>query len=439
MGLAYFGVGLLYVLVFAGFEWALPSRKLPEDKEKDAETDKDSSLEPGYKTFLVSMKVGPKAFSVHRKTIEEAGLGNLNRLILAEVQRADKIFPAPSDDFVLEKDDVLVFTGALDEVVEIFNAEPGLVALNENYDSGFYEDRHYHVMAEAVISPKSQFVGRRIRDIPFQEIFGAVVVGVSHPGGVLIQQTKQGELTLNVGDTLLLEATPIFYTKHAHDQDFSVVVPVQDFAPPRSDFLHMACAATIALAMVAIAAADILPGKGGIFVTCIAAGFLMIGTGCMTLADASTAVEVGVMLTIAFAFGVGRALEKTGVGEALANVVIDWLKPYGPMGIIAAIYFSVALLTEIITNNGCVAIMYPVVAGLVKSGRVPGLSPYAACYALMLGGSASFMTPIGYQLNLLAHAKGGYKFSDWPRFGAPLQCICGVIGVVCCHYFYMDA
>jgi di/tricarboxylate transporter len=57
----------------------------------------------------------------------------------------------------------------------------------------------------------------------------------------------------------------------------------------------------------------------------------------------------------------------------------------------------------------------------------------------MLGGSASFMTPIGYQLNLLAHAKGGYKFSDWPRFGAPLQIIVGVIGVVCCHYFYMDA
>jgi di/tricarboxylate transporter len=49
------------------------------------------------------------------------------------------------------------------------------------------------------------------------------------------------------------------------------------------------------------------------------------------------------------------------------------------------------------------------------------------------------MTPIGYQLNLLAHAKGGYKFSDWPRFGAPLQIVVGVIGVVCCHYFYMDA
>ena len=192
VGLVYFGVGILYVLIFAGFEWALPSRKLPEDKDKDVETGKDSSLQPDYKTFLVSMKVGPNAISVIRKTIEEAGLANLHRLILAEVQRADssdvpssnlqgKIFPAPSDDFVLEKDDVLVFTGAVEAVVEIFNAEPGLVALNEDGDSGFNEDRHFHVMYEAVISPKSQvLLGRRIRDIPFQEIFGAVALTHAH-------------------------------------------------------------------------------------------------------------------------------------------------------------------------------------------------------------------------------------------------------------------
>jgi hypothetical protein len=103
--------------------------------------------------------------------------------------------------------------------IPIFTAEPGLVALNEDAGTGFNEDRHFHVMYETAISPKSQFLlWRRIRDISFQEIFGAVVVGVSHPGGVLIQHTNLGELTLNVGDTLLLEATPIFYKRHAHDQ-----------------------------------------------------------------------------------------------------------------------------------------------------------------------------------------------------------------------------
>lgn len=263
-----------------------------------------------------------------------------------------------------------------------------------------------------------------------------MVLAVTHPGDVLVQHTKLGDLTLNVGDTLLLEATPTFYKRHARDINFSVVYPLQDSAPPRSDWQHMAYSSTIAVAMVGIAALDILPGGGGIFVTCIAAVFFMLASGCMTLGDASTAVEVGVMLTIAFAFGVGRALETQGVGKALATVIIDLLEPYGPIGILFAIYFSVALLTELITNNGCVAIMYPVVSGLIKAGRVPGLSPYAACYALMLGGSASFLTPIGYQLNLLAHAQGRYKFFDWTRFGGPLQIIVGVVGVICCQYFY---
>lgn len=178
VGIIYFLTGILYVLLFAGFECLLPSRNT-----EDLETANDSSGQPHSKSFLVSMKVGPKATSIINKTIEEGGLYNLTRLVLAEVQRADssdkqnsnlqtKIFPAPSHNFVLEKDDILVFTGAVDSAVDIFKSEPGLVALNEDGDSGFNQDRHLHLMYEAVISPSSLFLrGRRIRDINFSRNF----------------------------------------------------------------------------------------------------------------------------------------------------------------------------------------------------------------------------------------------------------------------------
>jgi di/tricarboxylate transporter len=73
---------------------------------------------------------------------------------------------------------------------------------------------------------------------------------------------------------------------------------------------------------------------------------------------------------------------------------------------------------------------------MIKDKRVVGLDAYAAMYVLMLAGSASFMTPIGYQLNMMAHAAGGYKWADWARFGVPLQIIVCIVGVIGAHYFY---
>ena len=89
-----------------------------------------------------------------------------------------------------------------------------------------------------------------------------------------------------------------------------------------------------------------------------------------------------------------------------------------------------------ITSNGAVVIVFPVVAGILKENRIENLSPYAALYVMMLSGTAAFLSPVGYQLNLMAHSIGGYHYSDWFRFAAPLQFGLTIIGVVCCYNFY---
>jgi di/tricarboxylate transporter len=96
----------------------------------------------------------------------------------------------------------------------------------------------------------------------------------------------------------------------------------------------------------------------------------------------------------------------------------------------------VSLLTEIITNNGACAVMYPIIASIVKSKAVPGLDAYGAIYVLMLAGSSSILTPIGYQLNLMAHAAGGYQWQDWVRYSSLLKLLLCITACVGSYYFY---
>jgi len=119
----------------------------------------------------------------------------------------------------------------------------------------------------------------------------------------------------------------------------------------------------------------------------------------------------------------------TGAAAQLANFIVD-VFDFSTVGLLFGIYLSTALLTSIITNNAAVALMFPIVAD-PKNGLIATqcLNPYAALYTMMIAASAAFATPIGYQMNLMVHGPGGYKFTDWVKFGLPMQGVLCVAGV----------
>jgi di/tricarboxylate transporter len=168
------------------------------------------------------------------------------------------------------------------------------------------------------------------------------------------------------------------------------------------------------VAMIFFLSTGLIPG---VIAVALAAA-LMVGTGCLSPGDARRSVEWQVLTTIAAAFGIGAALEKSGAAETIARGIVDLTTPLGPIAAVAAIYLLTALITEMITNNAAAVLAFPF---CLKTAEIYDASPTPFIMALILAASASFITPIGYQTNMMVFGPGGYRFTDFIRIGAPLS------------------
>ncbi len=145
---------------------------------------------------------------------------------------------------------------------------------------------------------------------------------------------------------------------------------------------------------------------------------LMVVFGCISTGDARRSVDWQVLITIGAAFGVGTALHKSGAATAIARLLVGVTEPWGPVATLAAIYLLGMLVTEVITNNAAAVLVFPF---CLEVARFHDVSARPFLMALVLAASASFMTPIGYQTNMMVYGPGGYRFSDFFRVGAPLS------------------
>jgi di/tricarboxylate transporter len=151
----------------------------------------------------------------------------------------------------------------------------------------------------------------------------------------------------------------------------------------------------------------------------------MLIARCTSTEAARNSVEWSVLLVIAAAFGIGTAIEKSGLAGLVITGFLD-VAHGSPFAVLVAMYLVTTVLTEVITNNAAVALVFPVAIGAAERLGV-NLEPFI--YSLMLAGSASFATPIGYQTNLMVMGPGGYRYVDYIRIGVPLNLALGAITV----------
>jgi di/tricarboxylate transporter len=152
----------------------------------------------------------------------------------------------------------------------------------------------------------------------------------------------------------------------------------------------------------------------------------MITTGCLPGREARRSVDLTVLIIIAAALGLGKAIEITGLADACARLIVQSSALLGTIGALAAIYLVTSILTELITNNAAAALTIAIAMATAKSLAVP---VEAFAIAVAIAASASFMTPIGYQTNLMVLAAGGYRFSDYLRSGLLVNLIVAVITI----------
>lgn len=145
------------------------------------------------------------------------------------------------------------------------------------------------------------------------------------------------------------------------------------------------------------------------------------------------AISWDVLITIACAFAISKAMQNSGAAESLARTTINFARGFGPVGVLAALYILTTIFTEIITNNAAAALVFPV--ALAASQQL-NIDPKPFFVAIAIAASASFATPIGYQTNLIVQAIGNYKFTDYLRIGLPLNLLAFILSTLLIPLFW---
>lgn len=397
--IAWVGVPLLLIggsfLVFVGYRM-LPDRQGVLQQVRDA------------REYAVEVKVddgGP----IVGKSIVEAGLRNLAHGYLAEIERRGRIIPAVSPDTQLEAGDILYFVGAPDSAREL-RAIRGLTPASGSPDK-LDVNHHERCLVEVVLGPDFPSLGQTIREARFRSNFQAVILSVSREGNRL--PGKLGDIKLNVGDTLLLETSESFVDQYRFRKDFLLVSPLSDSTPP--NYAKAPTALIILAAMVVTSAFGLL----SILEAAMIAAGAMLATRCVTAGKARRYVDLTVLVVIASSFALGEAMNTSGAAAFIANGMIGLMAPT-PWLALLMVYLLTSLFTEIITNNAAAVLMFPIAAG-VADGLGVSIMPFVV--AVMFAASASFMTPLSYQTNLMVYGPGGYRFSDYIRLGLPMNII----------------
>ncbi len=389
---------ILAVIVLG--KWLLPDRRSAISQFEDVR---------GYTVEMLVDSDGPLV----GRTIEEAGLRQLPGLYLIEIDRQDQLIPAVSPQEHLHADDRLVFAGVVESVVDLQKIRGLRPATDQVFKLNV--PRPDRCLIEAVVSDSFPTAGKTIRESRFRTRYNAAIIAVARNGEQL--KKKIGDIVLQPGDTLLLEAHPSFLEQQRNSRDFYLVSQLADSNPLRHE------RALVAIAILAAMVISAASGWLSMLEAAMLAGGLMIITRCTSGGNARRAVDWQILIVIAASLGIGQALYLTGAAQVIASTLLS-LAGGSPTLALALIFILTALFTAIITNNTAAVLMFPIALAASQALNVDFM-PFMI--TIMIAASISFVTPIGYQTNLMVYGPGGYHFTDYVKIGIPLTFLVGIL------------
>ena len=268
---------------------------------------------------------------------------------------------------------------------------------------------------EVLITPGCRMVGRRLGEMRLRRRYGVYVLAVHRRNQNIGQQLDQ--LTVRVGDTLLLEGAPADIQRLAADMDMVDVTQPSERAYRRA---HAPVAIAALTAIVALAALGVAP----ILMLSIMAVALVLVTKCIDADEAFSFIDGRLLALIFSMLAIGAALESSGAVSLIVEAIAPGLSMLPPFLVVWAIYLLTSVLTELVSNNAVAVVVTPIAIGLADA---MGIDARPLVVAVMVAASASFATPIGYQTNMLVYGPGGYKFTDFMRVGIPLNLTVGLL------------
>ena len=389
-------IGLPVALIGLAVVVLLAPNLIPERRAARRELDEE------FREFVLNLLVeidGP----LDGATVESGGLRNLQGVFLVEIERNDELIAPVAPNTVLHGRDRLVFVGKADLVVDLQGTR-GLVSTEHEHTGGL--DSARHTFFEAVVGEASPLVGKTAKEVSFRERYQSAVIAIHRSGHRV--KAKLGQVKLRVGDTLLLLSDPGFRERWRDRNDFLLVSRLGGGLPVASQRAWLVGA--IVVVIVGGAALGLMP----ILHLSLLGAFALVATGVLTPWEARHAVDINVVVVIASAFGLGSAFESSGLAALVAASLVSALGSFGTTGVLVGVIVSTIVLLSLITNNAAAVLMFPIA---VSAASTLGVEPRPFALAVAVAASASFLTPIAYQTNLMVYGPGGYRFSDYARLG----------------------
>jgi len=383
-----------------------------------------SPLLPAYKatksnfqSYLLEADVEPNSELVG-KSVEENHLRNLPELFLIEIVRHNKIISPVEPDTIIQEHDKLIFTGNVKKIDSIGHIK-GLTMFAEA--NGLLDDN----LTEVIVSNRATILGKTLKQIGFRALFDAAVVAIRRDGEAI--SGKLGELTIQSGDFLLLATGNDFQRRDNIRKNFFIVSEqkiTRKLKPWQEMFTWCGFLCTIALA-----AASLVP---------LATGLLFYAASLVAIKIASIAefkrnLPLNLILVIVGALSLATSLEDSGIIQLASDYLMPVLGNTHPVYALIVVYLLTVILTEFVTNNAAAALMFPFAYGLTTAMQLP-IMPFAL--AVAFAASASFISPYGYQTNLIVFSASQYKYSHFAKIGTPISLAYGAIVLSMLNWMY---
>ena len=435
VGIVCVAVGILVLLPLS--KWFLSRTERQDDSSSSGKSLNQLAHEYGLTDNLFRLKINAGSLLIG-KTIVDLDIRRKYGLNILEVRRGEasqhrflKTITQKLADptTTMLSGDILYVSGRFDSVqkfareyrVELLDWH----ATEESQKRGSSLDFYDIGIAEIILTPASSLINQTIKGAGFRDKFNVNILGIRRKKEYLLQDL--GNERMHNGDVLLIQGTWDNIARLSVENADWVVLgqPLAEAAKVTLDY-KAPVAAAIMLLMIVLMVFDFIPVEP---VTAVMiAGILMVLTGCFRNVEAAyKTINWESVVLIAAMLPMSLALEKTGASEYLSNTLVAGLGIYGPMILMAGIYFTTSLMTMFISNTATAVLLAPIA---LRSAEQLGVSPTPFLFAVAVGASMCFASPFSTPPNALVMPAGQYAFMDYVKVGLPLQVIMGVVMVL---------
>ena len=400
-GLVMLVIGMAYLLIAVPF--LIPSRTVT------------SSLTKSYHMggYLTELKVSAESPLVGRTCKERAVNKNYDITVL-DILRDGKLISKNIRDTFIHPEDILFVRGSLENFLRMKEVEKVTMLTDEKLtqDELIHDD---NTLVECLITNQTDLVGKSLMEINFRRRFGSFILAIRREGEIL--RKKIAHVVLQAFDTLLIYG-PIEKIKELSDSGDFIVLGEIEATLQKHKYWWVSVA--VIFGAVILAALGIVPILKGALVGAI---FLLV-IRVVTANEAYQSINWQVIVLIAALIPLGIVIQKSGTAFWIGTVLNDIANAFNPLVrptiMLSLVYLVTIILTEMTSNAATAIIMTPIA---ISAAQQMGLDPRTFVFAVCFAASASFITPIGYQTNLMVYSPGGYKFTDYVRVGLPLAIV----------------